>query len=144
MMPAAGESEVVVSGIATGVPDRTVRVAVRQVLRRERRQARIAVTFVGKRQMRLLNAEYLRHDRPTDVLSFPLLQPDGSLAGDIYVCRYMAARNARLHRAPVREELLRLVVHGTLHVLGWDHPAGASRNRSAMWRRQERYLAGCV
>jgi ssRNA-specific RNase YbeY (16S rRNA maturation enzyme) len=38
------------------------------------------------------------------------------------------------------EELVRLVVHGTLHVLGYDHPTGPGRTRSAMWRRQERYV----
>jgi probable rRNA maturation factor len=141
-MSGAAESEVVVSGNAGSLPVGTVRVAVRHVLRRERRRARIAVTFIGKRQMRRLNAEFLRHDRPTDVLSFPLPQPDGALAGDIYVCRYVAARNARAHHATVRQELLRLIVHGTLHVLGFEHPEGASRTRSAMWRRQEQHLAG--
>jgi probable rRNA maturation factor len=141
-MAGAGESEVLVSGNAGNLPVGTVRVAVRHVLRREQRRARIAVTFVGKRQMRRLNAEYLRHDRPTDVMSFPLPQPDGSLAGDIYVCRYVAARNARAHHATVRRELLRLIVHGTLHVLGFKHPEGASRTGSAMWRRQELHLAG--
>ena len=40
----------------------------------------------------------------------------------------------------LREELVRLVVHGTLHVLGYDHPDGPGRTRSAMWRRQERYV----
>jgi probable rRNA maturation factor len=41
---------------------------------------------------------------------------------------------------PLREELIRLVVHGTLHALGWDHPEGPGRTRSAMWRKQERYV----
>jgi probable rRNA maturation factor len=41
---------------------------------------------------------------------------------------------------PEREELARLVVHGTLHVLGWDHPETEDRTRSPMWRRQERYV----
>jgi probable rRNA maturation factor len=40
----------------------------------------------------------------------------------------------------MREELVRLIVHGTLHALGRDHPEGAGRTRSAMWRRQERYV----
>ena len=141
-MAGAVESEVVVSGNAGSLPVGTVRAAVHHVLRRERRRARVAVTFIGKRQMRRLNAEYLRHDRPTDVLSFPLPQPDGALAGDIYVCRYVAARNARAHHVTVRQELLRLIVHGTLHVLGFEHPEGASRTESAMWRRQEQHLAG--
>jgi probable rRNA maturation factor len=42
---------------------------------------------------------------------------------------------------PVREEVARLVVHGTLHVLGREHPEDEGRTRSPMWRRQERLLA---
>lgn len=141
-MPSGTASDVVVAGNAGALPDATVRRAVRHVLRRERRAARVAVTFVGKGAMRRLNATYLRHDRPTDVIAFPLVQPDGSVAGDIYVCRYAAARNARAQRTSVRIELLRLVVHGTLHVLGFDHPSGRARTRSAMWRAQERHVAG--
>ena len=140
-MRAPGASEVVVSGVAAGLARRAVRTAVEHVLRGEHRRARIGVSFVGKAQMRRLNAEFLRHDYPTDVISFPLPQPDGTVAGDICICRYVAARNARRHDAGVRAELLRLVVHGTLHVLGWDHPTGAARTRSPMWRRQEKYLS---
>ena len=139
-MRSLGAAEVVVSG-AAGLTPRMVRAAVEHVLRGERRAARVAVTFLGKSQMRRLNAVFLGHDTTTDVISFPLPQPDGSIAGDIYVCRYTAARNARQHRAGVRDELLRLIIHGTLHVLGWDHPAGTARVRSPMWRRQEKYLA---
>jgi probable rRNA maturation factor len=111
------------------------------VLRRERRHARLAITLVGKRQMQSLNTQHLGHDYPTDVVSFPLPQPDGSVTGDIYLCRYVAARNARAHGVSLREEMIRLAVHGTLHVLGWNHPDGPARVRSPMWRRQERYVA---
>ncbi len=90
--------------------------------------------------MRRINAQHLHHDYPTDVISFALPQPDGSVAGDICICRYVAARNARRHDESVRTELLRLIVHGTLHVLGWDHP-DAARTRSKMWQRQEKYVA---
>jgi probable rRNA maturation factor len=115
--------------------------AVRAVLRRERRAATISVTFVGRDRMRTLNWQYRGASRPTDVLAFALPGPGGALAGDIYVCPWVAAREARQQRVPVREELVRLVVHGTLHVLGWDHPEDDSRVRSPMWRRQERYVA---
>lgn len=111
------------------------------VLRGERRRAEITVTFLGPVRMRRLNREYLGHDTPTDVISFALPSPDGSLAGDVYVCRAVAAVNARRLGVPLREELVRLVVHGTLHVLGHDHPEGDARTGSPMWKRQERYVA---
>lgn len=130
---------VVVSG-AGALPVRTVERAVRHVLAAERRHAAVSVTFLGPRPMRRLNREHLRHDRPTDVITFALPLPDGSLAGDVYVCRREAARAARANGIPVREELLRLVVHGTLHVLGHEHPESAARERSPMWTRQERYV----
>ncbi|MCU0256602.1 MAG: rRNA maturation RNase YbeY, partial [Vicinamibacterales bacterium] len=61
--------------------------------------------------------------------------------GDVYVCRAVAEGEARRRGLPLRQELVRLLVHGTLHVLGWDHPDDDSRLRSPMWRRQERYVA---
>lgn len=138
-MARAGESVVRMSG--AGGLTRLAHEMVREVLRQERRRADVTVTFVGKSRMQQLNRVHLGHDYPTDVISFHLPQPDGSIAADIYVCRYVAARNARSAAVRVREELLRLVAHGTLHVLGWDHPAGARRTTSPMWRRQERYVA---
>lgn len=131
---------VIVSGATGGFPSTAVRRAVTTVLAGEGRDAFVAVTFLGLRRMRQLNKAYKHHDRPTDVISFALPQPDGSLAGDIYLCRAVAAREARRRGLPVREEVLRLVVHGTLHVLGHDHPEGDDREASAMWASQEHYL----
>jgi probable rRNA maturation factor len=110
------------------------------VLVGEERGATLAVTFLTMPRMRSLNAQYMQHDRPTDVISFALPQPDGSLLGDIYICRGVAAQEARKRGIPVRREIARLVIHGTLHVLGWDHPESEERENSAMWERQERYL----
>ncbi len=114
--------------------------AVRAVLRGERRAGTFSVTFVGRDRMRSLHRRYKGHSRATDVLAFGLPLPDGGLAGDVYVCVWQARRQARAFRVAAREEMLRLVVHGTLHVLGWDHPDDETRDRSAMWRRQERYV----
>ena len=123
------------------LPAALVRRAVTTVLRGERRRAAVSVTFVGRDAMRRLNARHKAHDRPTDVLSFALRDPAGGILGDVYVCRWVAEREARARGIPLREELIRLVVHGTLHVLGRDHPEGERRTSSAMWRRQERYVA---
>jgi probable rRNA maturation factor len=111
------------------------------VLAESDRPVSVTVTFVAPRPMRELNAGHLAHDWVTDVLTFVLPQPDGSLVGDIYVCRFAAVQNARHHAVAVREELFRVLIHGTLHLLGWDHPNGAGRETSPMWQRQEQYLA---
>ena len=113
---------------------------VQTVLRRERRNALISVTFLGRDSMRRLNAEHKGHDRPTDVLTFALTGPAGRIVGDVYICPWVARQEARARGISFREELIRLIVHGTLHALGRDHPEGPERTRSTMWRRQERYV----
>ena len=110
------------------------------VLRGEGRHARLSITFLGRDRMRALNSRWKGSPRPTDVLAFPLAQPDGVLAGDIYICPWVAAREARARGLPLAQELRRVVVHGVLHVLGYEHPEGPARTASAMWRRQERYV----
>jgi probable rRNA maturation factor len=122
----------------------TTRRIVEQVLNGERQQAEISVTFVSGPAMRKLNREWLGHDYVTDVITFPLPAVDGTLLGDVYICPAFAKGQAKEHGVPLKQELMRLVVHGTLHVLGYTHPEGSTRTRSPMWRRQERYLKALV
>jgi probable rRNA maturation factor len=133
-------SEVVVNGRRLPLSRALVQRVVRTVLRSERRDALISVTFVGRESMRRLNAQHKGQDYPTDVLTFALTGPDGRVIGDVYICPWVARQEARARAVPLRQELIRLVVHGTLHALGRDHPEGTARTRSAMWRRQERYV----
>ncbi len=133
-------SQVVVRGRGP-VPPREVVETVFLVLRRERRRAVISVKFVGRDRMRALHRRYKRASRTADVLAFTLRGPAGVVVGDIYVCAWVARREARARRIPAREEALRYVIHGVLHVLGYDHPDDGSRVGSPMWKRQERYLA---
>ena len=113
------------------------------VLRRERvNDALLSIAFVTDRRIAALNREHLGHAGPTDVISFGFA-PVGSgrgVVGDVYIAPGVARRNARAHGGGVREELMRLVVHGVLHVVGHDHPNGETRYASPMWRRQERLL----
>ena len=129
--------------VAGRAPVAAARIAdiVHAVLRRERHRAIISISFVGRDRMRRLNREYTGRRGVTDVIAFALPSPSGPLAGDVYVCGWAARRAARRFRVPFRQELTRLVVHGTLHVLGYDHPDGDGRTTSPMWRRQERYVA---
>lgn len=104
-------------------------------------EAMIAVTLLSSSAMARLNRRHLRHDGATDVISFGFTPvPGEGVVGDIYVCPDVARANAAAAGCGVREELLRLVVHGTLHVLGHDHPVDGTREASPMWRRQEQLL----
>jgi probable rRNA maturation factor len=114
----------------------------RRALRAERvRDAMVSIAFVTRAAIARLNKRYLGHSGPTDVISFVFGEP---LVGDIYVCADVARQNARAYGVSVREELARLVIHGVLHVTGHDHPEGAERNASAMWRRQERLVRAAL
>ena len=133
-------SEIAVGGHQLPIPAESVERAVRHVLENEDRRATLSVTFLGRDRMRRLNQQYKGQARPTDVLAFSLPDPAGNLVGDIYVCHWVASREAEVREIPVDEEIVRLVVHGTLHVLGYDHPDGDERTASDMWRRQESYV----
>jgi probable rRNA maturation factor len=99
----------------------------------------VDITLLSAVAMRRLNRRATGRRGLTDVIAYPLPQPDGRLVGDVYICPQAAARVAG-NGVSLEEELVRLVVHGILHVLGYEHPEGPGRTRSAMWRRQERYV----
>jgi len=118
-----------------------------RVLRAEGvRDAALSIAFVSDRRIAALNWRHLRHRGPTDVISFGFApaQPGAALEGDIYIAPDVARRNAIAAGRGAREELLRLVVHGVLHVIGHDHAEGEERYRSPMWQRQEALLGAVL
>ena len=133
---------VATEGVRIAVSRARVVSLVEGVLRREGvRSALLSVTFVTDRHIAALNRTHLGHPGPTDVISFGFARdPRGAVIGDVYIAPGVARRNARANGRAVREELMRLVVHGVLHVLGHDHPEDESRYASSMWKRQERLL----
>ena len=127
-------------GVGVPLTRRRVAAIARGVLRAEAvRDARLSITFVSNRRIAALNRRHLGHGGSTDVISFELARATrhAPIAGDIYIAPDVARRNAAEHGASFSEELTRLVVHGVLHVLGFDHPNGRSRIASRMWHRQE-------
>ena len=123
---------------------RSVRDLAGFVLQRERvSSAMLSIAFVSRRRIASLNKEHLGHEGDTDVITFALGRstPSAPLVGDIYVAPDVVRAQAKRWRVPVREELARVVVHGVLHAVGHDHPQGDDRERSVMWKRQERWLA---
>jgi probable rRNA maturation factor len=133
-------------GVRSPLGRRRTQEVVQGVLRSEKvRNALVSITFVAKRAMGQLNATHLGHKGATDVISFGFSRAMATdpVVGDIYICPDVARDNARSRREPVRREIARLVVHGTLHILGHDHP-DEGREKSAMWRKQERLVASLV
>ena len=124
-------------GVEGGLGDATIRRVAQAVIRAERAAvASLSITLVSNARMRALNKRHLRRVGLTDVISFSLPAGDG-VAGDVYIAPGAAAEAAHEIGIPLREEMIRLVVHGVLHAIGWNHPEGRGRMRSAMWRRQE-------
>ena len=105
--------------------------------------AEISVALLGDVRMREMNRKHLGHDYPTDVISFGLWAAGEPVVGDIYIGVEQAGRQADENGITLMEECLRLAVHGSLHVLGWDHPEdSAERLESEMYRLQEAILEG--
>ncbi len=107
-------------------------------------RADVSVTFIGDRAMRTLNRCYRRRDRPTDVLAFACrdaAQPPSRIPvlGDVVVSVPTAARQAKVAGHTLDRELTLLVVHGILHLCGYDHEHSRHEARR-MFRRQRELL----
>lgn len=116
---------------------------VRSVVASERAgNAMLSITFVTNRDIQSLNRAHLRRNGVTDVIAFGFRRAGrkAPIVGDVYIAPDAARASARANRVTVREEIVRLIVHGTLHVLGYDHPESEARTRSAMWRKQEGFV----
>lgn len=139
--------DVAAEGVRTPLARERMRSIALAVLRAERvRDALVSIALVSPQRIARLNRAHLGHAGPTDVISFAFgsSSPHDArlpIVGDIYIAPAVARANAARFGGGVRDEIARLVVHGTLHVLGYDHPEGADRTRSPMWRRQEQLLA---
>lgn len=81
--------------------------------------------------MRELNSAYRGKDKPTDVLSFPFCEKlkDTYLLGEIIISAQTAARQAKAMGHSLEEEIKRLIVHGFIHLLGYDHEQGPEEER---------------
>lgn len=105
--------------------------AISSVLRQEGRQADLSVAVVGREEIAELNGRFLRRDGPTDVLAFPYGEEEGMTVGEIVVCADVAVSEAAQRAHSAEDELLLYVVHGLLHLLGYDdhEAAGMARMR---------------
>ncbi|MGD8173378.1 rRNA maturation RNase YbeY [Vibrio sp. TRT 21S02] len=87
-------------------------------------QAEVTVRIVDEQESHQLNLDYRGKDKPTNVLSFPFEAPPGmelDLLGDLIICRQVVEREAKEQDKPVLAHWAHMVVHGSLHLLGYDH-----------------------
>ena len=127
-----------------GLDEAAVRAAIARVLDGEGFSvADLSVVLADHATVHALNRDWLGHDYDTDVVSFPL-DPDArdrqEVDGEIYVDLDTAAERAPEFGTGMEEEALRYVVHGLLHLLGYDDHSDAER--ATMRRLEDRYLKG--
>lgn len=143
-----GGIEVQVAPAYTGaVAAADLRRAAEMALRREDRPGEMTVVVTDEQGIRELNRDFLGHDMVTDVLAFATQEEGGPFVpapeagnylGDVIVCYPRAVEQASEQGHSVREELALLVVHGVLHLLGYDH--ATEREQVAMWALQDEIL----
>lgn len=114
-----------------------------------REGAQLSVVFIDDDSIRKLNRQYRKLNRATDVLAFPMIEGDhhepvpegGLLLGDVLISLERAASNADRNGNQLEEEVTLLVVHGVLHILGYDH--AKRKEREQMRRRQREIVERC-
>lgn len=103
-----------------------------EALRGRVSRGEVVVRVVGETESAELNRDYRGKAGPTNVLSFPFEPPPGvpsSLLGDLVVCAAVVRREAKQQGKPVRDHWAHMVVHGCLHLLGYDHQGDAEAQR---------------
>lgn len=103
--------------------------------------AQMSLSLVGKTRMRSLNRTYRGRDYPTDVLAFPMRDTGNQtdvFLGDVVICLPVAIGQASRFDNTPDQELLRLLIHGTLHLLGYDHEQ--SKREATRMQRKERAI----
>lgn len=103
---------------------------------------RLSIAFVDNEKITELNKKFLGHNEPTDVISFPLdderLHPD-SISGEIVVSAQMALETANAMHTDVEGELILYVIHGLLHLIGYDDTS--KKMAQAMHKREKELLS---
>ncbi len=130
------------------VKEKRLEKIVRKVLKEEKvyDKADLSVALVGEARIQELNKNYRRKNRSTDVLSFGKLGKSGNKnifhlnSAEIIICPQIARKNAKKNNATLEKELTRILIHGVLHVIGYDH----ERNMvaaSKMQKKENFYLS---
>ena len=97
----------------------------------------LGIHLVGPKEMARINQSYLRHEGPTDVITFPHADPP-ALHGELFVCPFVARMHSKQFKTSWQAEVIRYLVHGVLHLQGHDDLEPAKRR--SMKRRENRLV----
>ena len=98
----------------------------------------ISIVFLDDEKIREVNNNFLGHDYPTDVITFPLGDEGSPVEGEIYVGYMTTVKNAAEYGVPKAQEVMRVVTHGVLHLLGYDD--ATDEKRAEMKTLEDKYL----
>ena len=101
----------------------------------------LCITFLDDNGMKELNSTYRGIKRTTDVFSFPQDGPDIRSLGDIIISADTAKKHARFYKISLQREITKLIIHGILHILGYDHK---KKNDANKMRKKEKELLQLV
>ena len=99
----------------------------------------LSIVLIDSKKITELNKKYRNKNFPTDVLSFPGEMKFGTI-GEIFICMQEARKNSKKYKVSEKKELARIMIHGILHLLGYDHEKDKS-NSEEMKRKEEFYLS---
>lgn len=123
-----------------------IRSWIEAALQGERKEAEVSVRLVGEDEMSRLNQDYRGKPGPTNVLSFPAELPDAvqlPLLGDIVVCAAVVEREAQQQHKPRQAHWAHMLVHGSLHLLGYDHIEAAEAETMETLETTIMHSLGC-
>jgi probable rRNA maturation factor len=148
-MPSTISRECLVFATVGRVPisQREIKQCVFQVLTHLKIVGSLSIHCIGDTRMRRLNRQYRGKDSTTDVLTFRLHEGENAFAsayelGDIFISVPQIKRQSRRLSISMREEFIRMLIHGTLHILGYDHHRESDAR--IMFRLQEKILSQLV
>ena len=98
----------------------------------------ISVLLVSDDEIKEVNKKYLGHDYATDVVTFPLHEDSGPIEGEIYVSLQTTERNSKTYNNSHSSEIIRVVIHGLLHLAGYED--STSKSREEMKKKEDFYL----
>jgi probable rRNA maturation factor len=109
-------------------------------------EAELSILIVDDGQIREINRDYLQRDKPTNVISFAMQEGEGAgiqpgLLGDVVISAQTAARDAAEANLPFASELYFLLLHGILHLVGYDHERGTEAEAEAMEAKEREVFA---